>query len=305
MDAPVLITTFDRPDHTQALMDALRLVKPHRLFISSDGPKEDKYSPPLVTEVRSILSSSIDWPCEVKILFHERNLGCRRGMQAALNWFFAQVEEGVVLEDDCIPHPDFFDLAGEFLEKYRDSTNVWGFSGDNSGFLEVPGRDSIGFGSFPLVWGWATWSDRWEKYDADLTAYPFGRANPFGAGAPANLVFAHDLNEFYAGVGKDSWALPLSWTVLHHEGLWGYSRKNLITNIGFGSSATHTKHRSQRAFVLSGGLEAAVSFPQKPRRSRWLDLQVLFKIYRLHWLMLGRFKEALLKVGRSRKELRT
>lgn len=300
-----MITTFDRPDHTQALMDALRLVKPRRLFISSDGPKDDEDSAPLVREVRSILSGSIDWPCEVKTLFQDRNLGSRRGMQAALSWFFAQVEDGVVLEDDCIPHPDFFKLAKDFLEKYRDNAKVWGFSGDNSGLLDVPGRDSIGFGSFPLVWGWASWSDRWEKYDSDLETYPFGRANPFGVANPSNVVFAQDLNAIYSGEGKDTWGYQLSWTVLNHQGLWGYSRDNLITNIGFGPSATHTTQVSRRANVPSHGLGAPVTLPKEPRRSRWLDFQVLFKIYRWHWLMLGRFKEALLRVGRYQRDFRT
>lgn len=305
MRLPVLITTFDRPEHTRFLLDALRVVKPETLFISSDGPKEDEQSPRLVNEVRATFSKSIDWPCDVKTLFQDRNLGSRRGMQAALNWFFAQVEEGIVLEDDCIPHPDFFDLAGEFLEKYRDIAKVWGFSGDNSGLLDVPGRDSIGFGSFPLVWGWASWSDRWEKYDSDLKTYPFGRYNPFGVANPSNLVFAQDLNAICSGGGKNAWDYQLSWTVLQQKGLWGYSRYNLITNIGFGPSATHTTSTSERANVTSHGLGSPVALPEKPRRSRWLDIQVLFKIYRLHWLVLGRFKELFVKAGGFRGDLRT
>jgi hypothetical protein len=301
---PVLVTTYNRPGHTRDLMDALRAVTPQRLFISSDGPKEDKESSRLVSEVRAIIAHAVDWPCEVETLFQAHNLGSRRGMQAALNWFFAEVEEGVVLEDDCIPHPEFFELAGIFLDKYRDRREVWGFSGDNSGSLRVRGRHSVGFGSFPLVWGWATWADRWEKYDAELRTYPYGDANPFGVGKPANLAFAQDLNRIYAGEGKDAWDYQLSWTVLSQQGLWGYARDNLITNIGFGPSATHTTQASRRANVSSDGLGGPITLPKKPRRSRWLDIQVLFKIYRLHWLALGRVKQLFFHEGRAPRYFR-
>ena len=42
LHAPVLFIVFNRPDTTIKVFEAIRKAKPKRLYISSDGPREEK-----------------------------------------------------------------------------------------------------------------------------------------------------------------------------------------------------------------------------------------------------------------------
>jgi len=136
-----LLITFNRPAETRQVLEALRAVRPLRLFVANDGPRPTRpLDAPRCTEVRSLVTQLVDWPCEVKTLYQDENLGCRRGVQAALSWFFSQVDEGIILEDDIVPDPSFFDYQAELLERYRHDRRVMCISGHQSqglGHLET------------------------------------------------------------------------------------------------------------------------------------------------------------------------
>src|SRR6185503_21062266 len=103
------------PDKTRTVLDAVRAAAPSRLFIAVDGPRPgSRDDATRVPEVQS-LSRLVDWNCEVKTLFRSGNLGCKLAVSAAISWFFDEVEEGIILEDDCLPHPSFFRFATELL----------------------------------------------------------------------------------------------------------------------------------------------------------------------------------------------
>ena len=104
----VLFLVFNRPDTTRQVFEAIRQAKPPRLYVAADGPREGKLGEvERVKEVRTI-ATAVDWPCEVKTLFRDKNLGCKKGVSSAITWFFEQEKQGIILEDDCLPHLDFF-----------------------------------------------------------------------------------------------------------------------------------------------------------------------------------------------------
>lgn len=112
LNAAVLFLVFNRPDKTKQVFEAIRQAKPPRLYIAADGPREEKEGEAdLVEEVRSFIMNNIDWPCEVKTLFRENNLGCKYAVSGAITWFFEQEEEGIILEDDCLPSHSFLDIV--------------------------------------------------------------------------------------------------------------------------------------------------------------------------------------------------
>src|SRR4051812_40596985 len=154
---PVLILAFNRPNTTARVFEALQPVKPARIFFAVDGPRPEKADDASrVAKVRE-LAAAVDWQSEVQTLFRPRNLGCKNAVSQAISWFFEHVEEGIIIEDDCVAHPSFFRFARELLERYRRDERVMMISADN---FQQAGRQtpySYYFSRFLHIWGWASW----------------------------------------------------------------------------------------------------------------------------------------------------
>ena len=113
MRSAVLFLVFNRPVTTQQVFEAIAAARPPRLYVAADGPRAGRPGETeLCAEVRRI-ATAVDWPCEVRTLFREENLGCRRAVSGGINWFFEQEEEGIIIEDDVLPVPSFFDYCDE------------------------------------------------------------------------------------------------------------------------------------------------------------------------------------------------
>lgn len=156
---PVLLIAWRRPEHVKRVLSALSVVRPSRLFLAVDGPDEAA-RPGEATQVATtieLIESSITWDCDVKRRYATENQGCRRGVSAAIDWFFEQVDEGIILEDDIVPHADFFGYCRDLLSRYRDEPTVMCISGDNSANVWWGSRSSsYSFVRWPQIWGWAT-----------------------------------------------------------------------------------------------------------------------------------------------------
>lgn len=241
---PVLLTVWRRPDATARVLAAIRAARPKQLFVASDGPRDGTDDAALVTATRRLVEEVVDWDCEVATLHRERNLGCRRAMAGGLDWFFSRVEEGIVLEDDCVPHPDFFGYCAELLERYRDDPRVMHIGGDNSAGVTWDGPDSYRFVRWPMVWGWATWRRAWLTHDRDLVAWSEAvrgrRARRVLPDPVDREVWIPLLERLRVTDQPDSWAYRWVATVVRQGGLAVLPRVNLISNVGFGQEATHT-----------------------------------------------------------------
>jgi len=172
-DTPLLLIAWRRPHTLRQVIDAIRPVAPTRLFVACDGPNPERPGEAeKVSATRKVIEQEIDWPCQIERLYSDVNQGCRLGVSRAITWFFEQVEEGIILEDDCVPHPDFFPYCTTLLERYRHDTRVWCISGGNRQDGILRGDASYYFGKVPLVWGWASCRRCWENYDVDLSQWP-------------------------------------------------------------------------------------------------------------------------------------
>lgn len=243
---PVLLIAWRRPDTTREVLEAVRSARPSHLFVAVDGP-DDTARPgesDAVAATIEAIESGIDWPCRVERRYSRTNLGCRRGVSEAIDWFFSQVDEGIILEDDCVPHPDFFPYCGELLERFRDEPRVLCISGDNSaGVMPRRGR-SYAFVRYPQIWGWATWRRAWQLYDRDLHRYRSARDGTewrrLVPHAFERQVTADRLDRLLATGEPDTWDYQWMATVILHRGLSIHPSANLVSNVGFGESATHT-----------------------------------------------------------------
>jgi hypothetical protein len=250
MNVPLLYLVFNRPLHTEKSFSALRKIKPKFLFIGADGPRqENKSDEKNCADVRKIVQA-IDWDCQVKTLFREHNLGTKIAVSSAIDWFFSQAEEGIILEDDCVPHPDFYTYVAAMLERYRSNERIMHVNGTNL----LRGRKIVKTGSYYFSdfchpWGWATWKRAWEKNDIWMKDFP----------AYTKETLLHELkddpqvadywwqNLFNAHLGRTkSWDYQWYFAFWKNNGMAITPAMNLVTNIGFDEMGTNTFSRFNR-----------------------------------------------------------
>lgn len=168
MESPVLFIIFMRPDTTRRVFERIREAQPPKLYIAADGPRKEKEGEAeKCSETREIVKN-IDWPCEVYRLYREENLGCGKGVSSAITWFFQHEEQGIIIEDDILPHVDFFKYCDEMLERYKEDQRIQLISGFNYFYDGYQSPVSYYMSCFMSIWGWASWRRVWETYEFDV-----------------------------------------------------------------------------------------------------------------------------------------
>ncbi|MCU7551298.1 hypothetical protein OCK74_19405 [Chitinophagaceae bacterium LB-8] len=215
------------------------------MFIAADGPRKNHPEDiEKCANVRKLVLEQINWDCEVKTLFRDENLGCGIGPSDAITWFFEHVEYGIILEDDCLPSQSFFTFCEELLKKYFRDEKVMHISGNNFQFGKKQGDGSYYFSNYINAWGWATWRRAWSLYDFNIKNYTDQTAN-----AVLDRVLSSKVEKKFwkghfdtvkDGKRKDIWDYQWVYTVWNHNGISIIPNVNLVSNIGFGSDATHT-----------------------------------------------------------------
>ncbi len=241
---PVAFLVFNRPACTAQVFARIRAARPARLFIVADGPRPDRPGEREKCEqVRRLIEEGIDWPCEVARDYSEVNLGCGQRVASGLTRVFAQVEEAIILEDDCLPDPTFFRFCAELLEKYRHEPKVGLISGSHHQLNSTDEGESYYFCRYGNIWGWATWRRAWQKFDHGMSEWPQWR----DSGGLESFFPAKKVRNFWrrtwnqaARDRRDGWAYAWTFCYLRHGLLGILPRMALVENIGFGSDATHT-----------------------------------------------------------------
>ncbi|MFD2515638.1 class I SAM-dependent methyltransferase [Pontibacter locisalis] len=242
-DTPVLFLIFNRPDLTRQVFAKIREAKPKVLFVAADGPRFDKEGEAENCNLARKIATDIDWDCKVETLFRDVNLGCGRAVSEAISWFFNNVEQGIILEDDCLPTPSFFTFCDLMLNKFKDDKRIMMVSGFNHlGNWKTENADYF-FSQLGSIWGWATWKRAWNlnmdsKSDWETALKQEVLKNIMWTDAQAfHRENVTDLT--FRGV-IDTWDYKWTFYRLANSGLSILPSKNLIINIGFGEDATHT-----------------------------------------------------------------
>jgi hypothetical protein len=244
-DVPVLFIVFNRPDTTAKVFQRIREVQPIKLFIAADGPRIGKDGEKEKCEaVRKLILEGIDWPCEVKTLFRDQNLGCGLAVSGAITWFFENVEEGIILEDDTLPDISFFPFCKTLLEKYRYDEKVKMISGNNFQRGKWRGDGSYYFSAYNHIWGWASWRRAWKYYDftlSSVTQDEIKRKLKYYFKKKSICKYWVDIFSIMKKGEIDTWDYQWTFFIWSSYGVAILPNLNLVTNIGFGENATHTK----------------------------------------------------------------
>lgn len=255
LQVPVVLVSFNRPEHTRRMLAAIRAVAPARLFLLADGPRPGNAADvESCAAVRAALAE-VDWPCEVKRLYRDVNIGAPASVAYGLDWVFGEVEEAIVLEDDCLPNPDFFRFCAELLERYRDNPDVWMIGGRAPNVApEAFAGASYGFTAFAAIWGWATWRRAWEAHRGRSARHDEGPAA--GPDMSSSRLLTPGARRYFADVASQSTTVSFGWdsywvlSIVAERGLAIVPAANLVVNIGFGAGATNT-----RGVIAGRGLE--------------------------------------------------
>jgi tetratricopeptide (TPR) repeat protein len=242
LKTPICLIIFKRPDTTEKVFEAIRQAKPPKLLVIADGPRTNRPGEAEKCAAARAIINRVDWDCEVLTNYSDTNLGCRHRVSSGLDWVFDLVEEAIILEDDCLPHPTFFQFCEELLERYRHDEQVMVIAGNNFQFGRNRTEYSYYFSRYSHCWGWATWRRAWQHYDNEMKLWPQARYGNLLAEILQNSQAASYWSINFQGVyeGFNSWAYPWKFACWIHNGLTILPNINLVSNIGFDQEATHT-----------------------------------------------------------------
>lgn len=296
-DVPILFLIYNRPDYTEVVFSKIREIQPKSLFIAADGPKT-KIDDIECQKTRKIVEK-IDWPCKVNTLFRDSNLGCKLAVSSAIDWFFSHNKEGIILEDDTLPNDSFFYFCENLLYKYQTDNSIMSITGVSwvNGKLVHP--YSYYFSNYPGIWGWATWANRWDKFDLKMKEFPeFLKRNMMD-----EICFSKKEKEIILNYLTDTYENKIDtwdyiWHFTHFSGkkFCIVPKMNLVTNIGFDSRSTHTKaSNSNRAHSPTYEINEELNHPEKIQRNTRADSYVVNRMLlgksSFNEIMLNKFKK--------------
>jgi hypothetical protein len=244
MNTAVALIIFNRPNATKIVLDCVRKVKPSKLFIIADGPRQHIFDDEEKCAVTRQLIDSVDWDCQVLKNYSDINLGCKYRISSGIDWVFEQTEEAIILEDDCLPHESFFPFCEELLDKYRNDQRITTISGNNFQFGRQGREFSYYFSRYPLIWGWATWRRAWQHYDVEMKCWEILRDDHWLEDVLDDsraIKYWHQLFQGCYEGSIDSWAFPWTLTSWIQKSLNIIPSVNLVSNIGFSPQALTTK----------------------------------------------------------------
>lgn len=243
LTTPILLITFNRPNHTKQVWEEIKKQKPTQVFVFQDGARDNQDNEK-INVVRAIFDEKLEWDCELKTFLSDKNLGCGLGPATGISWFFANVDKGIIMEDDCLPHPDFFKFCADMLEKYKNYSKIMAI-GTTTYHDDYPCHNSYCFSKYFTGGAWASWSRSWKGFDFNLNElniieFKKKLSNQFFSTTERKwwlnkaIWIKQDKNQ------KSYWDYQMQIHILNRDGIVIRPQKNMISNIGFDAEGTHT-----------------------------------------------------------------
>lgn len=281
MQTSILFLIFNRPELAAQTFERIREARPEQLFIAADGPRstvpEDAR---LCIETRRAVLDRIDWPCEVHTLLRDENLGCKIAISSAIDWFFEHVEEGIILEDDCLPDSTFFSYCAELLHRYRNDNRIMMVSGNNFLPGQQTGSGGYFFSRCVLIWGWATWRRAWKHYDVAMTQWPkFKQTRRISTFLDRRLSRFWDSTFDYHFTGKGTtWDVQWVFACWQEDAFCILPAFNMVKNIG--DVGVHMKPYDPCIQIPSVPMDFPLPDPLTTEPSIKTDRILMNRIYR-------------------------
>jgi len=284
---PVVLVIFNRPETTKRVFAEIRRYQPERLLVIADGPRGNRDGEAeRCAATRRIVDQGVDWPCKIERCWSDTNLGCRKRVSSGLTWAFTRAESAIILEDDCLPDPSFFPYCEALLARYATDERIGSIGACNFLGRRHPRLDSYRFSRFSHVWGWASWSRAWDRYDVDMKAWPGLRNSSWlkgECGDPTEEDFWRSVFDGVADGRIDTW--DFQWTFANWANRMAsiVPSVNLVANIGFGADATHTTATTSWGTIPTMAIELELRHPTVIAIDHGADREVAQAQYHRSW----------------------
>jgi len=291
---PVLVVTYNRPDNLGKMLNQISTLGIKKIYIAIDGPKNGTDSV-IVSKNSKTIQQFIDRRyLNIKVWFRSENLGLVQSMLSAIDWFFSHENRGIILEDDLNLTKSFFEFAEHGLEIYESNSEIFMVTG-NQFFSEVGPRNAVSIANYPLIWGWATWSSRWQKFRNTLDESKVPKNN---AKIKNNVYFFWKMGYIKSvNLQNQSWAILLATYMRFSKLISVVPNSNLVSNVGFGEASTNTLLPNN--FLQIAATETKISnfvITNAKNLTQLLE-QKIFRISLKHYLLF--FKIMLYSLNRA------
>lgn len=278
LNTAVLFLVFNRLDTTKQVFEEIRRAKPPRLYVAADGARDDKSGEAETTQsVRDYVMQNVDWDCEVKTLFRDKNLGCKYAVSSAISWFFENEEQGIILEDDVVPNQDFFYFVENNLEKYKNDHRVMMVSGMNyfsDSSLDTP----YFFSEYMNIWGWGSWRRSWDLYDVDMPEWSKSEVKKDIKNKYFSSYIWRYLRNIFNMIEEkriNTWDIQWFFCCLYNHGVCIVPKVNMVTNIGV--DGTHGNRQTASHFLKKDRLDSVECLAFFPKIH--VNFQYDFRLY--------------------------
>ncbi|KST65146.1 hypothetical protein [Mastigocoleus testarum] len=265
LETPITFIIFKRPHTTVKVFERIRQIQPKKLFVVADGPRHEREGEAEKCAATRAIIEKVDWDCEVIKNYSEINLGCARRVSSGLDWVFENVEETIILEDDCIPHITFFQFCEELLEKYRNDSRITSIAGQNAQLGQKRTDYSYYFSSYSHCWGWASWRRAWKNYDLHIKLWQeVKKSNILDSilnDSKAVSYWESIFDSIYENPMGITWDYQWTFACWMQGGLNVIPNVNLVQNVGLGADATNFNFNQDVSFINLP--TEAVEFPLK------------------------------------------
>ncbi|MGE3949411.1 MAG: glycosyltransferase family 2 protein [Blastocatellales bacterium] len=242
LDTPVAFFIFNRPDLTEIVFKSIAEAKPRKLFVIADGPRNEEESIKC-RQARDVIEK-VDWDCEVIKRYSDVNLGCGKNISSGISWVFDNADKAIIIEDDTLPVPTFYDFCDTLLNYYYDDERIMHISGTNVQMGQQRTSYSYYFSKYNHGCAWATWRRAWKYYDYDMKSWPEFKKQGLLQQICEDQIEVEFWLRIFDNMSSedriDTWDYQMNYSMWSQGGLAILPSVNMTTNLGFRADATHT-----------------------------------------------------------------
>lgn len=291
---PVIFFTFKRPHTTYQFLERFVQAGVKKIYIFADGPrnnKEEKLTAQVKKEIIRFISNNPQ--IIVIVSYSNKNIGLKDNIISGLNSVFSTEQAAIIVEDDTLPHPDFFRFCNTMLTKYSSNPKVFSINGTSVGGRY---RGSYDFTKYSQCWGWATWKRAWNYYDPKMQSYSKQKWHILAKDLNLSYVMTYyfQLMFYLVKVGQiNTWDFQWSYAHFYNHALAISPVVNLIQNIGFDDAATNTKVQTSVSRLILSSLPSSIIDPNDVSENMSVSRQIEHKFYANPIAILGLIRQYL------------
>jgi hypothetical protein len=286
METPVALIIFNRPHTTRKVIDRIHKARPSQLFVIADGPRHNRPDDiQLCTSTRDTIDQ-VDWQCEVYKHYADENLGPGKRIYTGLNWVFQQVDKCLILEDDVLPHKDFFPFCDELLLRYANDKRIMLISGFGPSVKNISQPYSYFFSRSFIPLGWATWKRAWDNFDIEMKIWNELRETDWLVEILGDRLWAKIVHDrFEQRYNAHDKAVDVEWAFycLSQSGYAIRPYGNLLEYISSIGDATHqdfAKAIEQHIKIPTSSMSFPIKHPPHMVRDKDSDLSLVLPIWK-------------------------